>query len=183
MQHDIFNGQNLINYISQEYKIYLPDFEVRLDTSKINALIQSTNDHCYHDDGKMFFPSVFKKMAYFTSHFIHEDMSKSFLPNKHKLFLKEENNIKYREFSYFSSAYFAFMFSILCMHNSKIMSVGKTISNKVELSNHSFMSILTSFSQKEAAENPHIVRHSYALLYEQLIYKTNLHLQYECFSI
>ena len=133
---------------------------------------------CQDYDGKSFKPSLFKILGFFTAQFNADrpiDESNTLVdasfPNSD---IKEIINFQNHQ-----NAFVAFSFSLFCLKNSRIYTKHgeKTIKEPVELSAHSFISIIESMSLLTSPTD--IVRSKYAILYEQLCYKTNPGLQYK----
>jgi hypothetical protein len=175
---DKFNTTSLYDFVNTIYKQRNPTIQVKLDKVKMDKIIGTVNNHTYSDGGTNFFPSAFKKMAYFTALFVGKNISPGFLPSNNFIF-EDADTMKYRKNNNFSSSYLAFMFSIWCLKGSTIVSKKASIDNEIHLSRHSLLSIVHTFSSSKSVENPSIVKDIYALLYEQIVYKTNPTLQYD----
>lgn len=168
----------MYDFICSTYKEKNPKFSIRLDRNKIDNIVERVDTHSYSDNGNSFKPSAFKKMGHFTALFIHDNISPGFLPYDNVIF-KDKEMLKLRNSNNFSSSYLSFMFSIWCLKGSTIATKNSSIDNDILLSNHSLLSILYTFSNSHSVKNPLTVKNAYALLYEQIVYKTNPDLQYD----
>lgn len=174
---DKFNTESLYDFTMSVYKKDSPNIQVKLNREKIDLIIERVNNQTYTDNGIIFPPSAFKKMGHFTALFIQDNISPGFLPSKNDIF--KNKNTSLRQSPNFSSSYVAFRFSVWCLQGSTIASQKASIDEEIVLSHHSLVSILYTFSNSNSANNPLIVKDIYALLYEQLVYKTNPDLQYD----
>lgn len=142
-----------------------------------DTINQSINKNFTNNKNMPFPPSIFAKMAYFTANFIKDDISPSYFPKTSEIF-KNGLLLPYREYKYFSSSYVALVYSFWCIQESEITSNNAIVSNPLDISYHSLMSILHTFSMNVSVKHTSTVERVYSLLYEQITYKTNPHIQY-----
>lgn len=175
---DKFNTKSMYDFIFTVYKRGNPNLEIKLDTNKMDNIVERVNSHQYTDNGIAFNPSAFKKMAHFTALFVSDNISPGYLPSNDFIF-NDPSMLKLRKNSNFSSSYMAFFFSMWCLKGSTIVSRNASIDNEISLSRHSLLPMLHTFSNSKSVKNPLTVKDIYALLYEQIVYKTNPNLQYD----
>lgn len=160
-------------------KIYekenIPNVKFKKDYLE-DIIDQSINKRFTNNRNVPFPPSIFAKMAYFTANFIKDDVSEAYFPKTSEMF--KHGLLPYRENKYFSSSYVAFNYSLWCIKESEITSNSTIVSKPLSVSYHSLLSILHTFSMNVSVKHTSIVERVYSLLYEQITYKTNPHIQY-----
>jgi hypothetical protein len=143
--------------------------DISIDISKIESIVQGIRRDFPHKDG-LDEASVFKKIANFIAYFvaerpIHHPFKNTSIPER----ILEINN--------YENAIIALLIGLSALHQSEIHQSKnvKTLTNPIELSEHSFIDLIDAISNITPQSHFKLL----TVLLEQLAYKTNPDCQYQ----
>ena len=147
----------------------------QVNTSKITGIMHGMRDDFPHVDG-LEGSSPFKKAANFLCYFIAEAPISTKLPDELKQPESEMGRMLKELPSDPTNAIVAFEIVCQALHTANLERKDgtKTLDNKIQLSNHSYIDVIGALSN--ASPNAHFAL--VAVLLEQMAYKTNPECQY-----
>lgn len=163
---DVINILTYINEFSKTIGVEPP----RIDSPAMFRICAGIRNDFPHCDG-LAKASSFKKVAYFVAHFLFEKPIKT-----------QFDSLKIEGLESFDpNAVVALDIAIICLEKSTINSdrdsTERCISNSIYLSDHSYADIVQALSIDGLCPAKHY--HLLAVFFEQLVYKTNRHCEYQ----
>lgn len=143
--------------------------EIQVDSQEVSAVCLRMRRDFPHVDG-IEKASAFKKVANFVAHFMELRPIKSAL----------DIPIDGIGVDYDINAVIAFDIAIASLEGSTIKfddDSEKVVSNKIYVSDHSYADIIYALSDGDVKHKSHF--HMLAVLFEQIVYKTNRHCEYK----
>lgn len=165
----LFDTASVLAFIN-DFTVGLDLHQVKMNTWAIETLIAGMKADFPHIDG-LDRASPFKKAANFLCYFVAEKpILDSFPAEKIGATLSKMTNHQ--------NALVGFMFICKALHHASLDREGEIIvlTNKIEVSKHSFEDIIDALANVTPAQSVKLV----AVLLEQLVYKTNPNCQYQC---